>query len=222
MRPRDFNQRLQLACDNLPEIVPPYGHGRQVYVARKLKVTQEAVRKWFTGDARPKMLKMRELAKLLEVDEAWLSLGIEPETDRREKRVHSEKTEGAIYVAFGLLTMAGGHCAFPGSNDPRAEYVDFYSIIRGQQKSFHVSIGREMSKGVYVFNVPAQYNDTISIGAIPIRGFRIHFIELKHALIEIHKQRKGSGFQVIVSKTNATYTTGKDSWPQLQDIGDLI
>lgn len=210
-----------MACDNLPEVVPPYGQGRQVYIARKMKVTQEAVRKWFTGDARPKLHKMRALAALLDVDEAWLSLGIEPEVGRKEKRIHTERTEGAVYLVFGAMAMGGGHCAFPSNKDPRSAYVDFYSIIRGQQAAIHVSTARQTSAGVYEFIVPREYDDVLCVGVVPIRGFRSEFIELRQELIEKHKQRKGSGFAISIAK-NGGYHTGADSWPQLQEIGDLI
>jgi hypothetical protein len=54
-RPEDFYRRLKKICDE-SAMIPPYGHGRQVHIATKLKVSQEAVRKWFTGDARPRPL----------------------------------------------------------------------------------------------------------------------------------------------------------------------
>lgn len=222
MKPREFNQRLRMACDNLPEIVPPYGQGRQVYIARKLKVTQEAVRKWFTGDARPKLAKMKELAKILDVDEAWLSLGIEPELDRVEKRVHNDKSEGAVYVLFGMMSMGGGHCAFPNGRDGRSEYVDFYSIIGGQQVAFHVSMGRETSKDVFAFALPSAYQETMNVGVIHVRGFKLQFIHLKHDIIETHKQRKGSGYQVVLNRIDNDYRSGSDKWPMLQQIGDIF
>lgn len=222
MRNKEFSQRLAQACDNLSTIVPPYGHGRQVFIARNLKVTQEAVRKWFTGDSRPKVNKMKELAALLEVDEAWLSLGVEPELDRREKRIHSEKTEGAVYVLFGLLTMSGGHCAFPGPKDPRAEYVDFYTILRGTQTAVHASVGREVSRGVYHFHVPQQYHDVKCIGVLHQGGMRIQLIDLRHELVDKHRQRKGGLFLVPVHKRENGYYTGSDEWPRIRDVGDMI
>lgn len=222
MKHRDFNQRLAEACDNLSTVVPPYGHGRQVFIARRLKVTQEAVRKWFTGESRPKVGKMKELAALLEVDEAWLSLGVEAELDRREKRVHGEKTEGAIYLLFGMLTMAGGHCAFPGAKDPRAEYVDFYTILRGAQTAVHVAVGREVSKGVFQFNLPSQYHDVKCAGVIHLGGLRVQCIDLRHELVDKHRQRKGGSYAVAMGKKDGGFFTGSDEWPRLHDVGDLI
>lgn len=48
-----FSKRLTQACDDNP-LIPDYDHGRQVTIANKLEVSQEAVRKWFTGDSVPR------------------------------------------------------------------------------------------------------------------------------------------------------------------------
>lgn len=217
----EFSKRLNQACNQLGT-VPEYGQGRQVFIARKMKVTQEAARKWFSGDARPKVNKMKELANLLDVDEAWLALGVEPELDRREKRAHGDRTEGAIYAVFGILTLAGGHCAFPSAKDPRAEYVDFYTIMRGTQAAFHVSLAMEVSKGVYQFVVPSQYAEVRCVGLIRHTDFQSDFIDLRHGLLAKHKQRKGGGYAVTLNRRKDGYHTGSDTWPVLQNIGDLL
>ena len=58
---QSFAQRLKQACDN-HDLIPPYGHGRQAHIATRLKISQEAVRKWFVGEAVPKRDKIRALA----------------------------------------------------------------------------------------------------------------------------------------------------------------
>lgn len=222
MKPKTFPQRLSQACDNLAPIIPPYGQGRQVYIANHLKVSQEAVRKWFTGETRPRVAIMHNLAALLQVDEAWLSLGIEPELDRREKRAHGERTEGAVYVLFGLLTMLGGHCAFPGPSDVRAEYVDLYTILQGAQTAVHVSVGREMANGVYQFTVPHQYHEVKTIGVVYQGGARISLLDLSRQLIDAHRKPKSGAFTVTVKRhTNGGYFTDRDEWPRLRDIGEI-
>jgi len=202
-------------------VIPPYGHGRQVYIAKHLKVTQEAVRKWFTGEARPRVAKMRELALLLEVDEAWLALGVEPEMDRKEKRLHNSKTEGSIYLLFGMFTLAGGHCAFPGDMDSRKDYVDFYTIIHGKQLAIHVSTGRETTRGRYEFIVPREYDDVRCVGIVHHGGIRFHVIDLKNETIATHKQRKGGGYVVTMGLSNNVYQSGPDTWPRIKHLGDL-
>ncbi len=217
---KDFTRRLAQACDESPNI-PPHGHGRQVHIAKKLKVSQEAVRKWFVGEARPKVQLMRQLAALLEVDEAWLSLGIKPELDRKEKRAHSARSDGAVYMLFGLFSMAGGACAFPSQNDPRSEYIDFYAILNGVQFPIHVSVGRESSKGVHEFVVPKEYDDVRCVGVVPLGNTRFHLVDLQKTLVDRHKQRKSGSFAVTIHRVGSDYTTGADKWPRLESMGDL-
>lgn len=216
----DFNRRLKQACDDNPNI-PPYGHGRQVYVSNKLKVSQEAVRKWFTGEARPRTDKMRALANLLEVDEAWLSLGIEPEMSRKEKRDHLARVDGGVHLLFGMFSLAGGHCAFPGEKDVRASYVDFYVIIRGVQMAVHVCVGREISDGQHEFIVPHEHQDVVCIGVIRHGPMRFNLIDLKDDLVEKHKSKKGGDYAITAGYRDGNYYTGRDTWPRVKYLGDL-
>lgn len=216
-----FSHRLRQICDS-SAIVPEYGHGRQVFFANRLKVTQEAVRKWFTGEATPRPEKMRQLAMLLEVDEAWLALGIEPELSRREKRAYQGRTEGAIYMLFGMFAMAGGNCAFPTPTDPRAGYVDFYVILHGAQLSIHVAVARSLSDGVYEIIAPNEYKDVRCLGVIPLGGLRTHVIDLPTKLIDEHKQRKAGDYRLMLNRRGAEYLTGRDAWPKAADLHDLL
>lgn len=219
-KPEDFYRRLTKVCDENPNI-PPYGHGRQVWVSKKLKVTQEAVRKWFTGESRPRTDKMRALANLLEVDEAWLALGIEPEMDRKEKRAFHSRIDGGVHLLFGMFTLAGGHCAFPSETDARSDYIDFYCIIRGVQMAVHVCMGREVARGEWEFIVPDEHEQAMCIGVIPLGGIRFHLIDLKTDLVEAHKTRKGGDYAVTVNYRDADYRTGRDVWPRVKYLGDL-
>lgn len=219
-RPDDFNRRLKQVCDD-SKIVPPYGHGRQVYIAKKLKVTQEAVRKWFTGGARPRTDKMRDLAKLLEVDEAWLSLGIEPEMAPKEKREHSVKLDGAVYLLYGMFTIAGGHCAFPGEKDVRRDYVDFYTIIHGAQMAIHTCLARSVSKNRYEMVVPKLWQDVRCIGVVPLPGMKFHVIDLDTRTLKEHLVRKAGDYAVLIDYVDGEYNSGADTWPRIKHLGDL-
>lgn len=217
---KDFSKRLNQACDNL-DTVPEHGQGRQVYIARRMNLTQEAVRKWFAGESVPRTAKMRKLASILDVDEAWLALGITPTVERREKRALGDKTDGAVYVAYGLMTMMGGHCAFPRSNDPRSEYVDFYAIMGGVQQAVHVCVGREISKGEYCFDVPLEYADVTCLGVVHAGGLRLHMLNLTAELIDRNKHRKGPHFEIRIARQNSDYWTEKDHVPRIHSITDL-
>ena len=95
MSTNTFAQRFTQACDD-SVIIPPYGKGRQVAIAKRLNVTQEAVRKWFAGESIPRPTTVRALAEYLQVDEPWLVLGIKPEFDRAEKRRNLIAYNGAV------------------------------------------------------------------------------------------------------------------------------
>lgn len=213
--PKNFYLRLKQACDD-NRLIPEKGAGRQVWLAKKLHVSEEAVRKWFTGEARPRVDKMDSLAALLGVDSAWLSLGVSPELTRVEQRVWSETAEGLVYVVMGFFMVGGASCAFPTKNDPRGDAVDFYAILKGQQLAVHVSAAREISKGTYVMPIPRQYESVYIVGGVPNQATNADFISMPHILIERHKKRKGSAFEVIVTKNAGEFISGDDVWPKLK------
>lgn len=80
-RERAFAKRLTQALDNHPRCPPDYG--RLTWVTRELahqriNVTIETVRRWLTGLSMPRHAKMTALAKILQVDETWLAMGVQP------------------------------------------------------------------------------------------------------------------------------------------------
>jgi len=218
--PDDFSKRLATACND-SQLIPDYGRGRQAFIAKRLKVTQEAVRKWFSGDSRPKPKVMTQLAALVEADEAWLALGVKPEIDRKEKRSLGVQTEGAVFFLFGLATMAGATAAFAGKDDPRSGYIDFYFILNGVQYPVHVCVGREISKNVHEFIVPKEYSEVRCVGVVPLSHTRFHLVHLRTNLIDDHKQKKGGALAVTVSRKGNEYVTGSDEWPRVERFGDL-
>jgi transcriptional regulator with XRE-family HTH domain len=221
-KPKDgvFKDRLNQACDD-SKVVPAYGKGRQVVIAKRLKVTQEAVRKWFAGEAMPKPGKMSELAEYLEVDEAWLALGITPEMGRDEKKKASRTSSGAVYIVTGMVMLDGGSVAWPGETDPRAEYVDIYAIMHGTQTALHVCNGREMPGGKFELIVPRQYRDVRCVGFIYAGGGRCHILDLQTTLIERRKQRKAGEYAITLDRAGSNYKCGTDDVPRLKSFTDL-
>ena len=74
-----FAERLVRACDIHPKC-PRLHQGRQVWLKKKLSdegliVSTEAIRKWLSGEGRPKHENVIPLAKVLNVSASWLSLG---------------------------------------------------------------------------------------------------------------------------------------------------
>lgn len=220
MQHRDFAQRLVQACDDLGT-VPPYGHGRQVFFARRLKVSQEAVRKWFQGESRPRAKMMMELAKILNCDPAWLSYGVEPVMTGGERKMFAKRTEGVVYLALGMSMLSGGTCARPPEHDPRRDFVDYYMIIDGEQIAIHTSLGREETAGHYEFELPHEYAQVSNLGVIYNGGLKIHMLNLRHDLIDRHKEKRGSGWVVRVQNKSGDYLTGKDEWPRISGVEEL-
>lgn len=216
-----FAQRLTQACDD-SKVVPEFGKGRQVSIARRMKVSQEAVRKWFTGEAVPKQDKMKELADFLEVDEAWLALGLKPELDRTEKLSKRRVVEGAVHMVAGMIMIEGGNVAFPSEKDPRREYIDLYAIMRGTQMALHVSVATELSAGRFEMVVPRNYADVRCIGFIPVAGGNFHLLELDIEKLEEHKKKKAGDWAIVVGRVEGRYYTGEDEWHRFKHIGDIL
>ena len=76
-----FKERLNKVCDLHPEI-PAVGEGRQIVIAKKMGVSQGAVRKWLTGESEPSSKKMQELADMLDVSFIFLATGHIQDPDR--------------------------------------------------------------------------------------------------------------------------------------------
>lgn len=220
MPDKQFAKRLNEACDGHPH-VPPYGQGRQEWIKNALSISSEAARRYFNGSSRPRPDKMKKLAKALEVDEAWLSLGIAPDMNPSEKRVRSAQVEGANNAFMGMIQLNGGNCAFPDDRDPRAGYVDFYAILHGKQVAFHVALGQKISDGQYKFVIPREYDRCTVVGVIHARPMMCYAITMPFALIDKHKVRKGGYFEITVSKTGDNYVTGADAWPKINSMMDL-
>ncbi len=222
IRDAAFAERITIACDGHPH-VPTMNRGRLTWVKDqfgerfKMKISVETVRKWFSGEARPRPDKMNLLAQLLEVDEAWLSLGITPDMNPSEKKVRNAVASGAVNVVAGFIQIGGGHPAFPTAVDKRGKdgLVDLYAVIKGAQYAFHVSLAQEVSKGVYRFVVPRGYEEVTVLGVIPTTPLRCDFLEMPADLIRKHEERKGGYSEVEVQAKDAGYASGRDRWPRI-------
>lgn len=215
-----FAERLAQACDDSP-LVPDMGQGRQMTLARRLGVSQEAVRKWFSESTVPRSGVMKELASFLEVEEAWLALGVAPEMDRSERRAHTQTTNGAVLLTMGAMELAGGRTAQPGPQDPRRSYVDFYAINHGTQFAVHVSMGREVSPNQFEFLIPREFKDVRMIGVVKLKNGSFRFLNLPVALVDQHKVRKAGQFALQINLVDNRYVSGNTVWPVIQNFEQL-
>lgn len=106
----EFKDRLVRAC-NANTIVPPYGGGRQSFISRQLSVSQEATRKWFSGESKPRPAMMKKLAALLDVEHVWLALGID-ESETNSFRQVAKIQDAGIYAFTSYLISNGWSVAF--------------------------------------------------------------------------------------------------------------
>lgn len=106
----DFRDRFIKSCDASVDI-PEHGYGRQVHIAKALGVSQEGVRKWFSGESKPRDKAMKKLSALLNVDYAWLSIGAEL-LETEKFRAVARYQNAAVYALTSFLLSAGCTVAF--------------------------------------------------------------------------------------------------------------
>lgn len=121
-----FNKRLLEACNSNSDI-PGYGSGRQTLIAKKMGVSSEAVRKWFSGESTPRPQAMKALAKVLGVDHVWLSLGAEFTQIESLKEV--AKVSDTAMFAFCGMAMENGYSF--ALNDDSSIGADLVLIKQG-------------------------------------------------------------------------------------------
>jgi hypothetical protein len=191
----DFAKRLVQACDESP-LVPEHGRGRQVYLAKRLKVTQEAVRKWLVGESLPRPDKIGDLADVLGVDPVWLQLGTSP-LDIADKRQAALRGDAAVYGVMSYLLLAGYHVAIPAESDK----VDIFAIKHGTQLSILARMGEPLARGEFRFLFPANINARwhgVLAGTKPSLHLEIYDIPPELGLR--HGHRTGSGVEVVVKR----------------------
>jgi transcriptional regulator with XRE-family HTH domain len=228
IRDKAFAKRVETACDNHP-MVPAYNFGRLTWMVKQfadrfgIKISPETARKWAAGEARPRPDKMRFLAQLLEVDEAWLSLGTAPGMTPRERRTQAMAISGAANILLGFMQLDGAACAYPDEHDPRGDIVDFYAIIKGAQYAVRAALAvDEGDKGKYLFTVPNEYEMVMVIGLIRRPDLKCDFVELQADLVDKHKVRKGGYYEIEVERKDEDYVTGKDVWPKIRTFAQRL
>ncbi len=115
IRDADFASRLARSCDLHVEC-PPLHRGRLVWIQQKLetdfnqRVSIETVRKWLSGEAKPRPDKIKLLAALLGVDLAWLQIdvGAAPVSGEEVSKYQALSTHPLFGALKGTFTIADG------------------------------------------------------------------------------------------------------------------
>lgn len=207
----EFDRRLVQACDESP-LVPEHGRGRQVYLAKKLKVTQEAVRKWLSGESLPRPDKIGDLAKVLGVDPVWLQLGTSP-LEIADKRQAALRGDAAVYGVMSYLLLAGYHVAIPQADDK----VDIFAIKHGTQLAILARMGEPLARGEYKFLFPANVNARWH-GVLPGDDESLHLeiYDIPPELALRHGHRSGAGVEFVVKRAKSGLTLAGATLRQLR------
>lgn len=209
-----FDQRLRQACADHPDI-PDYGKGLQTELAKAMKVSQEAVRKWLAGETQPRQPAMIRLAKFLGVEYVWLALGTSETEFARLKQV-SAKHDGAVHALIAFMILKGYNVAFPNDDVTNA---DIHAIGHGVQRNLSVRLPERTGDCTVRLTCPMP-DDTVSlIAAIPIHqedlrdlspvsaSLMYDFIWVTSDTIKKHGQRSGTQWELDIkySKTNTCW-----------------
>ena len=224
-----FARRVLTACEGNPN-VPMIGRGKQKWVRDNLleqfgiSVSPEAVRKWFAGESRPRRKAMTAFARLLEVDEAWLALGITPDMTLPEKQARNAAVDGAVNLVAGLLQMAGAQIAYPESG--REHEADLFAIVAHRQHKIRVSLALAKSQTQLRFNITADIDDKTLLGVVQVVdesevpfGFRI--LRLTTEVVKTHGHLRGDFWELDVEHRGLHYRAGDMVIPEIVDLQDL-
>lgn len=221
IRDKEFPVRLNRACDEHTH-VPPYNFGRLTWVREQLdnsyntSVSLETVRKWFSGEARPRPDKMKKLAEMLHVDEAWLSLGRAPEMTPKEREAFTLSSNGAVNLVAGMIWIAGGYPALP-DEDSASKGVNLYAILGGKQHSIHVAYAKNNGDEIK-FEIPTDFNKCKVLGVIPKGISQFDLLYFEKEKLSKHAVKKGGHAELALKIIGASYTTGADKWLKISNF----
>ncbi len=173
-----FAQRLQMACADHPDI-PDYGKGLQTELAKQMKVSQEAVRKWLSGESTPRQPAMIRLAKFLGVEYVWLALGTSETEFENMKQFMGASLHIFIYITFliiiSTLTISFYLPELFGENSQYIEIFQVLLLLAGVQSIFAL-LGTAYG-GVVTGYQRYEINAGIEISVILIRaGLIVYFL----------------------------------------------
>lgn len=216
----DFAKRFNQACDN-NDMCPPHNFGRLQWVADQLRsrygtiVSKESVRRWASGEGRPRPDKGKQLAEILKVDESWLLLGMQPEGDR--KTVGATQN-AAVNLLSGMLLARDITVAIPDETDPLKDCVNLYAVIAGRQVRLHATFGRVSGKSVKLI-VPIQFEHVKVIAVIPAEDeacFKLFHVV--PSAISKFGNKRGGYIEVTAELADATLSVKDIECPRIRNF----
>lgn len=220
IRDKEFARRIAIACANHPQA--PSDHGRQRWLMREMEsrfhttVSPEAVRKWFSGEARPRPQIMSVIARTLEVDEAWLSLGINPTSTPREKQKRNAMASGAVNLVAAQIQLAGGSIAFPEDQEDAGH--DIFAIVRGKQIALTVKLADQTEK----FTLSLYSKSQMVVAVVPTKQPTIYdFVRVPTEMIEAHGRQRGGYTEIEVNRSGKNFTVHDEVLPLITTFENI-
>lgn len=221
IRDKAFAKRLALACEGNPNCPTDQHRGKQKWVYDKLlsefgiRVSPEGVRKWFVGESRPRPKVMSYLARLLEVDEAWLSLGIKPEILPVEKKRHNAMASGAVNLVAGIIQLAGGSITFPENES------HILCILRGRSFRIDVLLPRSLGRDHYRTTIADPLDGKTVLAVIEEEHFGYQIINIPVDVIRAVGDKRGDFWELDFEQRGVNWRAGPLPLQQLSEISDL-
>jgi transcriptional regulator with XRE-family HTH domain len=207
---KEFKDRFAKACLDNPDI-PPFNRGQQTFLAQNLGVSQEAVRKWFYGESKPKSPTARKLAKLLKVDYLWLMMGTE-HGEIEIKKVAAQRQDSAVYAFMAFMLEQGYSAAFEQSDSD----TDVVSIRGGEQNQFTVRAVESAEEHMFVRFPSSSLSLSTSIVAVKTQSSSLSFdfLIVKPEMWQSESKKKGSmSVLKITNPSKRKYLVGDTKIP---------
>jgi len=160
-----FSERLARAVEGYP-LAPPTPHGRVTWLMRELekqigvKVSLNTAHKWMTGASRPREDRVRDLARMLRVDEIWLAFGKAPTATPVQVESQAHRARGATLLVAGLIEVCGGRVSF--ADDGKSLSVSHDGVNFGL-----VPVVGQVSESKISFVVPEPVGDSRVVAVVP-------------------------------------------------------
>ncbi|MFC3724475.1 helix-turn-helix domain-containing protein [Neoaquamicrobium sediminum] len=211
-------RRIEEAC-NLADHIPEYNFGRIRWMVDELAkhgvtASKESVRKWFAGESRPRPDKLRILAKILKVDEAWLAFGSKPAMTTEKEQLAN--VDGAVNLVAGLFAMNGINYGWANGKDN----VHFHAIVKGQSRAIFVASGTVTKSGV-TFALPIQSEESIIIGVVKRGMLSYDLYRLPYAMISKSGLSKGGYVELTATDHGDWLLASGNRAPKLSDLAEL-
>ncbi|AEG53188.1 hypothetical protein Sinme_1443 [Sinorhizobium meliloti AK83] len=156
---------------------------------------------------------MSQIARVLEVDEAWLSLGITPKATPREQRKQNATAAGAVNLVAALIQLSGGNIAFPEKDGP-----DLFAIVHGKHHNITVRLADRSEKST--IQVPVKTNTLIAVTPTD-RPTVYKFFRIPSEAVEKFGSNRGGYSDLEVVYRSDGMFVGEEALPEIFAFDDL-